>query len=196
LTVSDGKAADVSVTKTIQVLPLSITGSVSHTTAWLENLNAYNAYLKTQLDNAMITREQYDQRYRNLTDFWAGERFVLGAQTTAINSGSSVVAQKVWTKVSGSAYPTSSSSPWYNQTGMLDRSLSRAAAADRWKGEVNDPYKDIAGVPSSVKLENLQDGYLDFTFYVQYSNGTIKQDTVRVYVKNKWDEFYRIHRVQ
>jgi hypothetical protein len=196
LTVSDGKAADVSVTKTIQVLPLSITGSVSHTTTWLENLNAYNAYLKTQLDNAMITREQYDQRYRNLIDFWAGERFVLGAQTTAINSGSSVVAQKVWTKVSGSAYPTSSSSPWYNQTGMLDRSLSRAAAADRWKGEVNDPYKDIAGVSSQVKLESLQNGYLDFTFYVLYSNGTIKQDTVRVYVKNKWDEFYRIHRVQ
>lgn len=75
LTVSDGIAEPVTVTKTIQVLPLGITGSVTHTTKWEENRVAYNTANPTKT--------------RSVDTFWAGEEFILAANVT--NTGASLV---------------------------------------------------------------------------------------------------------
>jgi len=196
LTVGDGKAT-AQANRTIDVLPLGITAQVTHTDKWTENRAAFNNWLQNQMNAGKITQTQFNADYRNDSDFWAGERFVLNAQTTTIESGSNVTATAVWTEVSGSAYPTSPQSPWYLQNNLLDRQLSaRNSGRTIWYGEVNDPGVDLPNVDPGIKLEQLQNGYLDFTFFVRYSNGTVKQTTVRVYVKNKWTEFYRLHRVQ
>lgn len=84
-TISDGKAAPVMRTKSIQVLPLGIQGYVRHTDAWEANRLHYN--------------EKNPTAPRPANWFWAGEAFVLEAGVT--NTGTSetkpvsVVAQAV-----------------------------------------------------------------------------------------------------
>lgn len=73
LTVSDGKAAPVVVTKTVRVLELTITGQVTHTDEWEKNRLNWN--------------NKNPGNERSSSTFWAGERFVLTAQAT--NTGSS-----------------------------------------------------------------------------------------------------------
>jgi len=197
MTVDDGKADPVIVTKTVEVLPLGITAQVTHTDEWNNNRAAFNNWLKEQLDAGKITQAQYNADYRQDSDFWAGERFVLNAQTTVIQPGSNVTATAVWTEVQGSAIPSSPQSPWYLKNNLLNRQLTaRNSARNVWYGEVNDPGQDLPNVDKNIKLEQLHNGYLDFTFFVLYSNGTVKQTTVRVNVKDKWTDFYRLHRVQ
>jgi len=197
MTVDDGKADPVIVTKTVEVLPLGITAQVTHTDEWNNNRAAFNNWLKEQLDAGKITQAQYNADYRKDSDFWAGERFVLNAQTTVIQPGSNVTATAVWTEVQGSAIPSSPQSPWYLKNNLLNRQLTaRNSARNVWYGEVNDPGQDLPNVDKNIKLEQLHNGYLDFTFFVRYSNGTVKQTTVRVNVKDKWTDFYRLHRVQ
>lgn len=67
MSVSDGKAPAVTVSKTIRVEPLGVTGFVKHTADWEKNRLAYNA--KFDPDRPPLT-------------FWAGEAFVLEARTT------------------------------------------------------------------------------------------------------------------
>ncbi|SFJ03231.1 hypothetical protein SAMN02799624_03096 [Paenibacillus sp. UNC496MF] len=71
MTVSDGKAPPVTVTKNIVVLPLAVTGQVKHTDEWNERRIASN--LKAGGD------AEHPRPYRV---FWAGERFLLSAATT------------------------------------------------------------------------------------------------------------------
>jgi hypothetical protein len=61
MTVSDGKALAVTVFKTIVVLPLEITGAVSHTDKWFENLNSYNAWLNEQLRDNKMTLVKFNE---------------------------------------------------------------------------------------------------------------------------------------
>jgi hypothetical protein len=73
LTVSDGKAESVSVTKTVRVLELGLSAQVTHAEDWEKNRLAWN--------------EKNPGKERSPSTFWAGERFVLTAQAT--NTGSS-----------------------------------------------------------------------------------------------------------
>ncbi|RUS44939.1 hypothetical protein [Cohnella sp. AR92] len=81
--VSDGREF-VTVTKTVSVLPLTVTGAVSHTAKWNQNRIKYNQ-LKTGTDNSPWAANT----------FLAGEEFVLSAKTTDILSGSSDFAKSV-----------------------------------------------------------------------------------------------------
>ncbi|WP_169733273.1 Ig-like domain-containing protein [Cohnella panacarvi] len=67
MTVSDGKAPEVIVTKTVQVGALGVAGAVKHTEAWERNRLVYN--------------EKYDPDRPSGT-FWAGEAYVLESTTT------------------------------------------------------------------------------------------------------------------
>ncbi|MBJ6360489.1 hypothetical protein ACFOQM_04070 [Paenibacillus sp. GCM10012307] len=194
--VSDGKAEAIVTRKTIRVLELDLTAEVSHTDTWLNNLKEYNKKLDQQLRNREITQQQYNQRYRNENDFWAGESFLLSAVTTSIQTGSTVRAEEVWTVVTGSAYPNESQSPWAGKA-YLDRDLKPGnTTRTLWNGRVNDPHTDLPNVPADIKLEQLKNGYLDFTFKVRYNNGTEKIKVVRVNIKNKWNDFYQLHRIK
>ncbi|RJX40925.1 hypothetical protein D3P09_02600 [Paenibacillus pinisoli] len=80
MTVSDGKAPPVVVSKTVDVNALGITASVKHTDDWEKNRLAWNKNRPGELRDELI--------------FWAGERFVLNAGTTDTGS-SNTKATKV-----------------------------------------------------------------------------------------------------
>jgi hypothetical protein len=112
LTVTDGLSDPVTVTKTVSVLDLSITGQVRHTDSWESYRLAYNA--------------KYPSKKRDPNVFWAGEAFVLGATVTNTGSSStkptSVVARLVQTGHTSSM----NSSNQMNYTGeMLDTMFKR-----------------------------------------------------------------------
>ncbi|CAM4045466.1 hypothetical protein L1N85_19485 [Paenibacillus alkaliterrae] len=74
-TLSDRKASPVVTNGSFNVLPLGITGSVTHTTKWEENRVAYNTANPTKT--------------RSVDTFWAGEEFILASNAT--NTGTSLV---------------------------------------------------------------------------------------------------------
>lgn len=74
MTISDGKASPVTVTHTLQVKPLGILGTVSHTPQWEANRISYN--------------EANPTKQRSADTFWAGEQFVLASSVT--DTGSSL----------------------------------------------------------------------------------------------------------
>lgn len=80
--VSDRIADTVAVTKTVQVLPLSLAGYVKHTEQWNQNRIDYN--LKAGGD---------ENSPRGYSMFWAGEKFMLEAITTV--TGTSTSAERV-----------------------------------------------------------------------------------------------------
>ncbi|MFD0674096.1 hypothetical protein [Cohnella sp. GCM10027633] len=80
MTVSDGKAPAVVVTKTVRVDPLQIIGTVKHTEAWEANRLAYNAAHEPDRPPGL---------------FWAGEAFVLEAATTDTGPSSATKAASV-----------------------------------------------------------------------------------------------------
>ncbi|QKS46816.1 hypothetical protein HUB94_20245 (plasmid) [Paenibacillus cellulosilyticus] len=104
LTVTDPKGAADTITKTIQIGELGITGIVTHTEDWEQHRKDWN--------------NQYPDSQRSEDTFWAGERFVLKASTTdtgAIGTNASSVSV---TAVSiGST--TLSSSDRVNWTGYI-----------------------------------------------------------------------------
>lgn len=82
LTVSDGKADPVVVTKTVAVLPLGIAGGVKHTALWDDHRRSYN---KKQSGN--------EESPRGYEVFWAGEKFILVSDTTS--TGTETKAERV-----------------------------------------------------------------------------------------------------
>lgn len=172
LTVTDPYGASGQVTKTITVLALSITGHVGHTDTWNENRAKFNArQVRLETD-----------AHRNDDEFWAGEAFILAAETT--DTGTATHAVSVEVQAEGDPVPRIW--PWYF---MYNDMESDNASHVMWNGRINNPDAD-----RDFKLEQLSDGPIDFTFTATYSNGTIKQDVVRVYIRNKWTEYWQIHR--
>ncbi|MBM7566728.1 hypothetical protein [Paenibacillus sacheonensis] len=110
LTVSDGKAPPVAVTKNIVVLPLSVSGLVKHTELWNERRRESN--LKASGDA---------EHPRGYGVFWAGERFLLSASTTDTLTETDAVEVKV--TLNGLTASLTPSGP------------SRAS----WSGELWDP---------------------------------------------------------
>ncbi len=91
LTVSDGKAPEVVVSKIIQVLPLSVQGKVRHTDRWDELRKAYN-----------LRKSGKEQLPRDYQMFWAGEKFLVYAVTS--KTITKTVAEKVIVRFEGREY--------------------------------------------------------------------------------------------
>jgi len=156
LTVSDSKAAPVVVRKTIQVLPLNILGEVRHTETWNE---------RRQSSNFKATGDK--ERPRGYDVYWAGEKFVLRARTTA--TGTATIASRVEVTADGYKAELTGSGP----------------SSAEWAGELWDE-----------RLETLPDGPLTFVFTAFYSNGTVKSVPVTVTISGNVNQTVGVHRRQ
>jgi len=174
LTVRDPQGATATATKTIAVRALSVTGYVTHTVNWQEKIDRWNR-----------GRDPDDPEYRKPDEFWAGEAFVLRADTT--DTQTATVATKVEVTAYGTAIPY-----WWHGWGIYERLTADNPQKTRWVGKATDRSVQFTG--DSNRLQNLQNGYLDFRFRATYSNGVVKEHVVRVYVRNKWTDVYQIHR--
>ncbi|MBD2867906.1 hypothetical protein [Paenibacillus arenilitoris] len=156
MTVSDGKAPAVIVNKTVQVRPLHVDGFVKHTELWDQHRRSYNVKQTGNTDSP-----------RGYSVFWAGEKFLLEADTTL--TGTLTKADRVDVR-------------------MGDYSVTLAKsdqAGTRWKGELWDET-----------FSKLPEGALSFTFTAYYSNGTVKVVTVQVTIEGETLEIVGVHRVQ
>ncbi|CAM4415522.1 hypothetical protein FHS16_000985 [Paenibacillus endophyticus] len=116
LSVNDGVAAPVQVTKTVQVLPLQLTGLVKHTEQWKQRRKAFN-----------FKSSGNENKPRGQSVFWAGEKFMLEATTTL--TGTATKAEKVVVKVDG-----------YEAVLTPVDAVSR----DMWKGELwNEEFSKL-----------------------------------------------------
>lgn len=154
--VSDGIGDPVSVTKTLQVLPLHVVGYVKHTDLWDERRRSYNTAQTGQPDSP-----------RFYSIFWAGEKFILEADTTL--TGTATKAERVEVKMSG--YST-----------VLDKSN---AAQTGWRGEMWENA-----------FAQLEQGEIKFLFTAYYTNGTIKEAAVEVSIAGNILDNVGVHRVQ
>ena len=95
--------------------------------------------------------------------FFDGEMFVLHADTTVINPSSGVTAQQVRVSIAGESFSTllNKTSATQFDKGWWEESMPR------WKKRP-----------------------LDFLFRVTYSNGTLKEHTVRIYISE--DDYWRL----
>ncbi|WP_143089155.1 hypothetical protein [Paenibacillus sp. UNC496MF] len=156
LTVSDGKAPPVIVTKTIQVLPLSIQGQVNHTPQWDERRIAFNMDKSGTQDSP-----------RGYSVFWAGEKFILTAQTT--DTGTATKATRVEVFMNG---------------------VKVYLAAD------NVQQISWSGSMWQSNFDELTDGPYVFSFVVTYLNGVKKTSNVTITIKDSiWGETatHRLH---
>ncbi|WP_156739606.1 hypothetical protein [Paenibacillus oryzae] len=156
MTVSDGKAEAVTRSKIVKVLPLSLTGTVHHTELWNEHRQNYN---KKKSGNA--------ETPRGYEVFWAGEKFILKAATTA--TGTNTKAEKV--EVTFGKYKT--------------ELKSLQSGGSSWQGELWD---------SSFK--GLKNGEYRFDFTVFYSNGIVKTDSAEIRIQGNASGIAGVHRVQ
>jgi hypothetical protein len=156
LTVSDGVADPVSVTKLIQVLPLHVTGVVKHTDLWDERRVDHNLDKTGKPDSP-----------RGYSVFWAGEKFVLEADTT--NTGTATKAERVEVKL-------------LSYSARLGKSN---AAQTSWSGELWDHA-----------FTELEQGRLSFQFTAYFTNGTIKEDIAEVSIDGNTLNTVGVHRVQ
>lgn len=156
MTVSDGLAEPVIVTKTVQVLPLTVTGNVKHTELWDQHRRDYNTKIS---GNAASPR--------GYSVFWAGEKFMLEADTTV--TGTTTGAERVEV-----------------QMGTYSAALVASNTAQtKWKGELWD-----------AAFGQLAKGKITFTFTAYFNNGAIKIDTVDVTIDGQTLEIVGVHRVQ
>ncbi|RJX40615.1 hypothetical protein D3P09_00940 [Paenibacillus pinisoli] len=156
LTVSDGKSAPVSLTKTLQVLPLSVAGMVKHTDLWNAHRQAYN-----------MKKSGNRESPRGYNVFWAGERFMLEADTTV--TGTAARAERV--EVTLGAFRTE-----LKVSGIMNT---------RWTGELWDST-----------FESLPAGTQTFVFTAHYSNGTVKKEEIEVLISGNMNSYLQVHRVK
>ncbi|WP_425414666.1 Athe_2463 domain-containing protein [Paenibacillus harenae] len=156
MTVSDGIADPIVVTKTVQVRPLQVDGYVKHTDLWDQHRRSFN-------------RKQtgHDDSPRGYSVFWAGEKFMLEADTTL--TGTITEAERVEVEMGSYATELVKSNP----------------IGTSWKGSMwNAAFSD------------LPEGALVFTFTAYYSNGTVKTVNVEVAIDGQTLEIVGVHRVQ
>ncbi|MBB3069431.1 hypothetical protein FHS14_002421 [Paenibacillus baekrokdamisoli] len=154
LTVSDGKAPPVVVRKNIIVLPLMVAGQVGHTALWDQRRKDYN-----------LSESKNEDSPRGYEVFWAGEKFILSAQTTI--TGTLTQAERV--VVTMNSYKVELTASNDDHT--------------RWNGELWEE-----------SLEKLANGPITFTFKAIYNNGTIKISTVTVTINGNVQQLYGVHR--
>jgi hypothetical protein len=160
VTVTDPEGETASDSINFVTNELSITGQVRHTDKWNENRIKYNQY-KTGTDNDP----------RSYDTFWAGERFMLFAETTNINFLSSVTVDSVNVEILNEGYST-----LLNENNSTD-----------WSGEISD-------TDMLYKWGQIEPEILVFRFTVSYSNGTIKSDDVNIIVDDI-EKYWRLHMI-
>ncbi len=154
LKVSDGKAPPVLVRRNIIVLPLTVLGQVSHTELWDQRRKEHN-----------VSESGGEESPRGYDVFWAGEKFMIAAQTT--DTGTLTVAGRV--ELTMNSY-------------RIDLAADNASHT-RWSGELWDE-----------SFEKLPDGPLTFTFKATYNNGTVKIVSVIVKIAGNVQQVYGVHR--
>ncbi|WP_113672790.1 Athe_2463 domain-containing protein [Vallitalea guaymasensis] len=111
-----------------------------------------------------------DDDPRDSDTYWSGERFIVSADTTEIHADSNVVAGNVETEILDTAYDTNLESA--NKTNWH---------GELWDNSMINKWGNDAAI------------YITFRFTVNYSNGTVKTDDVKVKIDNI-DSYYRYHR--
>jgi len=158
MTVSDAKSAPVISTRTFQVNALTIQGYVKHTPEWESNRLAYNAS---------------NSPARPSTTFWAGEAFVLQADTTdtgqAATKASEVIVRMFGDNTKALAPQNSGKTRW---TTLL-------VSAD-----------------TDIRFEALENGSYTFLFTVVYSNGTVKTSAVTIDIEDTTRGYVKVHRIR
>jgi hypothetical protein len=157
--VDDGNGGIANANMLFKVYELDIDGYVNHAPKWNENRIKYNQ-AKSGNDNSP----------RDHQTFWAGENFLLAADTTKINPLSNVRANSVKVEILSTVYKTDLSSENYTN----------------WTGELFN--EDMILEPG------LKDNNYIFRFTVNYSNGTVKTDDVSIKVNGNIYDYYRLHR--
>lgn len=155
VTVTDPFSASSSDTYNFSVYGLGVAGSVNHTTLWDQHRQNYN-----------ISKSGSSESPRAYDTFFPGEKFLLQADTTFIDSSRpDLVASSVRCDLVGTSY--------FDDLGLNSGVL--------WTGEIWDE-----------SMIRWSDRNLQFLFTVTYSNGTVKTDTVNVKIID--DEYWRLHR--
>lgn len=157
LSVSDGKASPVIVEKSIPVGALHVDGRVLHTELWNEHRQEYNRKKSGDPESP-----------RSYAVFWAGEKFVLNADTTA--TGTSTKADRLEVAFEGFTVTLT----------------ARNASNTLWEGEMWEESFE----------SSLQDGPATFTFKAFYSNGTVKTTNVTIELLGGVSQIIGVHRVQ
>ncbi|MFX3632266.1 MAG: hypothetical protein ACE3L7_09325, partial [Candidatus Pristimantibacillus sp.] len=156
LTVSDGIALPVTVKKSVQVLPLTVTGKVQHTPLWDNYRKEYNK-----------SKSGTEDSPRGYEVFWAGEKFILIANTT--DTGTATKADRVEVTM-----------------GKFSTTLSTVGEVRAtWRGELWDAF-----------FEKLKAGPLTFLFTAYYNNGVIKTESVVVTIDGTIYDILGVHRVK
>lgn len=156
LTVSDGKAPHVAVSKLITVLPLSVSGQVKHTNDWDKRRKESNKKASGDENNP-----------RTYPIFWAGERFMLSADTTV--TGTATVADEVKVTMNGITVSLKAAN-----------SAHTSWSRDMWE----------------ANFEKLPEGPLTFVFQAIYSNGTVKLTPVTITIAGNIQQTVGVHRRQ
>jgi hypothetical protein len=155
-TVSDGRAAPVSLERTINVLPLSVMGFVRHTEEWDERRKSFNKQVSGN-----------EESPRGYSVYWAGEKFLLEADTTGTSTAT--LATKVEVTL-----------------GQRMTTLTpNESLHTKWRGELWDN-----------QLEELPDGPATFTFTAYYNNGTVKSANVVITIEGIVSGTVGVHRVK
>lgn len=157
LSVSDGKAPPVIVEKSIPVRLLHVGGQVQHTELWNKHRQEYNRKKSGDPESP-----------RGYGVFWAGEKFVLSADTTV--TGTMTRANRV--EVSFGEFATTLS--------------ARDASSTIWGGEMWDEAFE----------SSLPEGTATFTFTAFYSNGTVKTTNATIELRGGVSQIIGVHRVQ
>ncbi|UVI28662.1 hypothetical protein [Paenibacillus spongiae] len=156
LTVSDGKAPAVIVRKDIRVLPLTVAAQVKHTELWDERRKQFN-----------LKASGNEESPRGYHVYWAGERFLLSAQTALTNTATKALRVEA------------------AMGGFNVNLVSDGASAVSWAGEMWDE-----------SFEKLPDGEVTFIFTAVYSNGTVKSVPVTVTIAANVNSTVGVHRRQ
>ncbi|WP_143810215.1 Athe_2463 domain-containing protein [Paenibacillus sp. MY03] len=155
-TVTDGRSALVMLNQTIQVLPLTLSGNIGHTDAWNERRQAYN-----------LKESGNPESPRGYNVFWAGERLMLQAATTATPTATKAIRVEA-------------------TFGNRKTTLSAVGSTSSiWKGEMWDDA-----------MEELPDGPATIIFVAYYSNGTTKTTNVSVIFEGNISDTVGVHRVK
>lgn len=144
------------VTKSFEAGPLGVTGYVEHTELWNEHRKQYNQ-----------RQTGTDESLRPYNTFWAGEEFVLEAETTdtglSVTKAQSVTVEFLYPGVSTPLNPNAGKTQW---SGAM------------WRED----------------FENIPDGPYIFRFTAVYSNGTVKYHEVTILISGGWPDYYKFHR--
>jgi hypothetical protein len=154
VTVTDPMGMSASAETSYFVSTLGITGSVRHTDLWDSHRQKYNMSKSGNIENP-----------RTYSMFFPGERFILSADTSAIDaSRPDLYAQNVTCVLLDTSYSDSMSS----------------SNKIRWDGDIWDE--------SMIRWGSRA---LTFRFTVTYSNGAVKTYDVPATIAD--DEYWRLH---